>query len=83
MNTMTLELDFGILGEQSVTVGYNYTPESGDGWHEPREPEEWELYSVLLHGHEVNDLLSDEETDKIIEAIKENVSYSRYEMGEP
>ena len=55
-----------------VTVGYEYEAESVDGWHEPRLPEDVNIYSVTdKDGNEVDSTPGHEEwlIDEILDHI--------------
>lgn len=34
--------------EDGIVVEFDYSPEDGDGWNEPRTPERVDIYSVLV-----------------------------------
>ena len=43
--------------EDGIVVEFDYSPEDGDGWNEPKTPERADIYSVLVSGVEMIDYI--------------------------
>ena len=84
-DSIDLELDFGILGEQTCEIKYWYSPEDDGGRDYPSSPEEFAfesaniVYYVKINGEkkkymvDVSELISDA-WDEIVDRIKDEAS---------
>lgn len=70
---IVLLVDCGILGNQELTVYYDWETGSPGGFDEPPTHPDLSVTSVTLYGSEVN--LCDSALDEITEYVKEEVNW--------
>ena len=77
METMTMLISCGAVSDDTfpAVIDFCYEPATGDGWHEPKYPESVEIdrvKSVEIDGdHDITDMLSPEELDRLKSEILE------------
>lgn len=67
-------LDFGLLGERSITVGFYYYKGYPGNYYEPPEPEEWDISYVMdsFNGVmvDISAALDEDSYEKIIDELR-------------